>query len=96
MWLECALAAWSWRPLDKRGPNRLERGLPAAELPPRSAFEDRSVEFDDEVVIGTIEDDGRLVFEIGVTPTESGAHPINGVMRVSFANGNKSESKPSP
>jgi hypothetical protein len=61
-----------------------------------SAFEDRGVEFDDEVVIGTLEDDGRLVFEIGVTPTEPGAHPINGVMRVSFINGNKSESKTIP
>ena len=61
-----------------------------------SAFEDRGVEFDDEVVIGTVEDDGRLVFEIGVTPTEPGAHPINGVMRVSFINGNKSEAKTIP
>ena len=61
-----------------------------------SVFEDRGVEFDDEVVIGTVEDDGRLVFEIGVIPTEPGAHPINGVMRVSFINGNKSESKTIP
>jgi hypothetical protein len=61
-----------------------------------SAFEDRGVEFDDEVVIGTIEDDGSLVFEVGLTPTEPGAHPINGVMRVSFINGNKSESKTIP
>jgi hypothetical protein len=61
-----------------------------------SAFEDRGVEFDDEVVIGTVEEDGRLVFEVGVTPTEPGAHPINGVMRVSFINGNKSESKTIP
>jgi hypothetical protein len=61
-----------------------------------SAFEDRGVEFDDEVVIGTVEKDGKLVFEIGVTPTEPGPHPINGVMRVSFINGNKSESKSIP
>jgi hypothetical protein len=61
-----------------------------------SAFEDRGVEFDDEVVIGTVQDDGKLVFEIGVTPTEPGAHPINGLMRVSFINGNKSESKSIP
>jgi hypothetical protein len=61
-----------------------------------SAFEDRGVEFDDEVVVGTVEEDGRLVFEIGVTPTEPGAHPINGVLRVSFINGNKSESKTIP
>jgi hypothetical protein len=61
-----------------------------------SAFENHGVEFDDEVVIGTVQDDGRLVFEVGVTPTEPGAHPINGVMRVSFINGNKSESKTIP
>jgi hypothetical protein len=61
-----------------------------------SALEDRGVEFDDEVVIGTVMDDGTLVFEIGVTPTEPGAHPINGLMRVSFINGNRSESKSIP
>jgi len=61
-----------------------------------SAFEDRGVAFEDEVVIGTVEDDGKLVFEIGVTATEPGAHPINGVMRVSFINGSKSESKSIP
>ena len=61
-----------------------------------SAFEDRGVQFADEVVIGTVQDDGRLVFEVGVTPTEPGAHPINGLMRVSFINGNKSESKSIP
>ena len=61
-----------------------------------SAYEDRGVRFDDEVVIGTVQDDGKLVFEIGVTPTEPGAHPINGLMRVSFINGNKSESKSIP
>ena len=61
-----------------------------------SAFEDRGVEFDDEVVIGTVGPDGKLVFEVGVTPTEPGAHPINGLLRVSFINGNKSESKSIP
>lgn len=61
-----------------------------------SAFENRGVEFDDEVVVGTVEADGSLVFEIDVTPTEPGLHPINGVMRVSFINGNKSESKTIP
>ena len=61
-----------------------------------SAFEDRGVEFDDEVVIGTVGPDGKLVFEVGVTPTEPGAHPINGLMRVSFIDGNKSESKSIP
>jgi hypothetical protein len=61
-----------------------------------SAFEDRGVEFEDEVVIGTVQDDGSLLFEVGLTPTEPGEHPINGVMRVSFINGNKSESKTIP
>jgi hypothetical protein len=61
-----------------------------------SAFGDHGVRFDDEVVVGTVQDDGKLVFEIGVTPTEPGPHPINGVMRVSFINGNKSESKSIP
>jgi hypothetical protein len=60
-----------------------------------SAYEDRGVAFEDEVVIGTVAD-GKLVFEVGVTPTEPGAHPINGLMRVSFINGNKSESKSIP
>jgi hypothetical protein len=61
-----------------------------------SAFEDRGVRFDDEVVIGTVEPDGKLVFEVGVTPTEPGAHAINGLMRVSFINGDRSESKSIP
>lgn len=61
-----------------------------------SAYEDRGVEFDDRVVIGTLRDDGTLVFEVGVIPTEPGEHPINGLMRVSFINGNKSESKSIP
>jgi hypothetical protein len=61
-----------------------------------SAYEDRGVEFDDEVVIGTVQDDGSVVFEVGLTPTEPGEHPINGLMRVQFINGNKSESKSIP
>lgn len=61
-----------------------------------SAYEDRGVAFEDRVVIGTVKDDGSLVFEIAVTPTEPGPHPINGVMRVQFVNGNKSESKSIP
>ena len=61
-----------------------------------SAYEDRGVEFEDEVVIGTVQDDGSLLFEVGLTPTEPGEHPINGLMRVSFINGNKSESKSIP
>jgi len=61
-----------------------------------SAYEDRGVEFEERVVIGTVQDDGSLVFEVGLTPTEPGEHPINGLMRVSFINGNKSESKSIP
>jgi hypothetical protein len=61
-----------------------------------SAYEDRGVDFEDEVVIGTVQDDGSIVFEVGLTPTEPGEHPINGVMRVQFINGNKSESKSIP
>jgi hypothetical protein len=61
-----------------------------------SVFEDHGVEFDDEVVIGAVQDDGSLVFEVGLTPTEPGEHPINGLMRVQFINGNKSESKSIP
>jgi hypothetical protein len=61
-----------------------------------SVFEDHGVEFDDEIVIGAVQDDGSLVFEVGLTPTEPGEHPINGLMRVQFINGNKSESKSIP
>jgi len=61
-----------------------------------SAYEDRGVEFDQRVVIGTVQDDGSLVFEVDLTPTAPGEHPINGLMRVSFINGNKSESKSIP
>ncbi|MGH6942734.1 MAG: hypothetical protein ACREH6_00745 [Geminicoccaceae bacterium] len=49
-----------------------------------SAWQDRGVAFDDDVVIGTLQDDDSVVFKVGVTPTERGAHPINGVIRVSF------------
>jgi hypothetical protein len=61
-----------------------------------SAYENRGVEFGDEVVIGSVQDDGSLVFEVSVTPIEPGPHAINGIMRVSFINGNKSESKTIP
>ena len=61
-----------------------------------SVLDDHGVAFDDEVVIGTLQDDGRLVFVVNLTPTEPGAHPINGLMRVSFINGNKSELKSIP
>jgi hypothetical protein len=61
-----------------------------------SAFDDEGVEFEDQVVIGSLKDDGSLVFDIGVTPTEPGTHPINGLIRVSFVDGNKTESKSVP
>jgi hypothetical protein len=61
-----------------------------------SAYENRGVAFADEVVFGTMQDDGSVVFEVEVTPTEPGPHPINGLMRVSFINGSGSESKSIP
>jgi hypothetical protein len=48
-----------------------------------SALEE-SVKFDREVVRGRIEDDS-LVFNIGLTPTKPGQHPINGLFRVGYA-----------
>jgi hypothetical protein len=61
-----------------------------------SAYENRGVEFANELVIGTMQDDGSVVFEVEVTPTEPGPLPINGLMRVSFINGSGSESKSIP
>lgn len=61
-----------------------------------SAQDDKAVEFADRVAYGTITDDGRLRFEVEVTPIEPGTHPINGVIRVSFVDGNKAESKSVP
>jgi hypothetical protein len=61
-----------------------------------TVLDDHGVKFDDEVVMGKIEPDGHLVFEVGVTPTEPGPHAINGVIRVSFINDNRSESKSIP
>lgn len=60
-----------------------------------SAYQDRGVAFDDEVVFGRIEN-GSVVFEVGVTPTEPGEHPINGLIRVSFYTEGRSESKSVP
>jgi hypothetical protein len=48
-----------------------------------SALEE-SVKFDHEVVRGRIQDDS-LVFNIGLTPTKAGQHPINGIFRVGYA-----------
>ena len=60
-----------------------------------SSYDD-GVEFDDEVVLGSIQDGGSVIFEVGVTPTKPGPHPINGVIRVSFHNRGHSESKSVP
>ena len=51
---------------------------------------DEGVEFKNEVVPGRIEN-GSLVFRVGVTPTKPGAHPINGVFRVGYHNGQTME-----
>ena len=47
---------------------------------------DKSVRFDREVVRGTIHD-GSLVFTVNVEPTMLGRHPINGIIRVGYAEG---------
>ena len=57
---------------------------------------DDGVEFEDGVVLGAIQDDGSVVFDVGVTPTKPGPHPINGVIRVSFNSAGRSESKSVP
>ena len=38
-------------------------------------------------MVGTIEDDTSVEFDIGVTPTKPGKHVINGVFRFGFHNG---------
>jgi hypothetical protein len=47
---------------------------------------DDGVAFDGKVVRGTVED-GALVFAVGVRPTKPGKHPINGVFRVGYIEG---------
>ena len=47
---------------------------------------DDGVAFDSKVVRGTVED-GALVFAVGVRPTKPGKHPINGVFRVGYIEG---------
>jgi hypothetical protein len=47
---------------------------------------DDSVAFDSKVVRGAVED-GALVFAVGVRPTKPGKHPINGVFRVGYIEG---------
>jgi hypothetical protein len=44
---------------------------------------DGKVAFDNPSVAGT-EENGTLVFTVGVTPTAPGRHPINGVFRVGY------------
>jgi hypothetical protein len=60
-----------------------------------SALDDKGVEFAEEVVLGRLEN-GSAVFEVPVTPTEVGEHPINGVIRISFYTHGRSESKSVP
>jgi len=57
---------------------------------------DDGVEIGEPVVVGEVRDDGSLVFEVPVTPTEPGTHPINGVIRASFLSPGKAESKSIP
>lgn len=49
---------------------------------------DDAVDFERPVVRGTVKD-GAMVFKVGVTPTKVGTHPINGVFRIGFHNGEK-------
>jgi hypothetical protein len=51
---------------------------------------DEGVDFDKPVVVGTLEN-GELVFNVGVTPTKPGEHPINGVFRVGYHNGEQAK-----
>jgi hypothetical protein len=60
-----------------------------------SALDDKGVEFEDGPVLGRLEN-GGAVFEVPVTPTEAGEHPINGVIRISFYTHGRSESKSVP
>jgi hypothetical protein len=48
--------------------------------------QDEGVTFDKPVVVGTLESDTSVEFDIGVTPTKPGAHVINGVFRFGFYN----------
>lgn len=57
---------------------------------------DDGVEIGRPVVVGEVRDDGRLVFEVPVTPTAPGPHPINGVIRASFLMDGRTESKSIP
>jgi hypothetical protein len=50
-----------------------------------SSFDD-GVAFERRAVAGN-DEDGTLVFEIGVRPTRPGPHPINGVVRFGYVEG---------
>jgi hypothetical protein len=52
----------------------------------RFSSADDGVAFDAKMIRGEVEGDS-LVFEIGVTPTKPGKHPINGVFRVGYIHG---------
>ena len=54
-----------------------------------SSFDD-GVDFEKEVVEGSLEG-SSLVFAVGVTSTKPGTHPINGVFRVGYHNGERLE-----
>ncbi len=49
---------------------------------------DGAVDFERRVVRGAMKD-GAMVFKVGVTPTKAGTHPINGVFRIGFHDGEK-------
>lgn len=51
---------------------------------------DEGVDFEEPVVAGSLEN-GTLVFNVGVTPTKPGEHPINGVFRVGYHNGEQAK-----
>jgi hypothetical protein len=48
--------------------------------------QDEGVAFDEPVVVGTLESDTSVGFEVGVTPTRPGTHVINGIFRFGFHN----------
>jgi hypothetical protein len=48
--------------------------------------QDDGVAFDSRVVRATVEE-GTLVFTVGVRPTKPGKHPINGIFRVGYIEG---------
>jgi hypothetical protein len=52
-----------------------------------SSFDD-AVDFEKEEVQGSLEG-SSLVFAVGVTSTKPGTHPINGVFRVGYHNGER-------